>query len=225
MKQQPSSFHVICAFCQQNIFSIPISVFIVIPPEVCVQDKWSSQWGSSAGHGPTPHSRERLTRANGSKAVSTPELPGPKDTSQPPPAASCMDKWAVLVPCHSRPSCVDVESPFPRSYNSSIAGSTRLACHSTCHLTLKAETLEGQSEIQAETWARPHHPLAAFEQCLHCAGQPGLLQAGHGFSMCSLIPLLQTKWLERTGFVATTSRFQPWLLLPNSPFERATAPF
>lgn len=39
MKQQPSSFRVICTFCQQNVFSIPIFAFIVIPPEVCMQDK------------------------------------------------------------------------------------------------------------------------------------------------------------------------------------------
>lgn len=83
-------------------------------------------------------------------------------TSQPSQLPSCMDKWAVLVPCQSRPSCVDVGSPFPRSCHSSIAGFPRLACHSTCHLTLKPETFEGQSEIQAETWAGPHHPPGCF---------------------------------------------------------------
>lgn len=78
MKQQPSSFRVICTFCQQNVFSIPIFAFIVIPPEVCMQDKWPSQWGYSAGHGPALHSRERLTRANGPKQC---------------PHLSCLDWW------------------------------------------------------------------------------------------------------------------------------------
>lgn len=68
-----------------------------------------------------------------------------------PQLPSCSDKWAVLVPCQSRPSCVDVGSPFPRSCHSSIAGSARLACHGTCHVMLKPVTFEGQTEIQAET--------------------------------------------------------------------------
>lgn len=48
--------------------------------------------------------------------------------------------------------------PLSQILSLSKAGSTRLACHGTCHLTLKPEAFEGQSEIQAETWVRPHRP-------------------------------------------------------------------
>lgn len=62
--------------------------FFVIPPEVCVWDRRLLQGGSPASHSPALHSRESLTRANGPKAVSTPELPGPHGyPSQAPPAA------------------------------------------------------------------------------------------------------------------------------------------
>lgn len=134
MKQQPSSVHVVCTFCQQNVLCIPIFVcryFFVIPPKVCV---------CKISDPPQPVMALPFTAGRGSAG-----LMGPKhcphlscldllDTlHRHLQLPSCMDKWAFL-PCQSRPSCVGVGSPFSQILFHSWLHKVGLPQHLSSHI-------------------------------------------------------------------------------------------